>query len=241
MDSSVGIDSIIIWNEYVYLEDDFIESIRYLPLVPAHYEVWSTHFADLIIRIGSVFDSFLKRAIFCELLDDVDGIGQCREKYNSNKIINIKDYQHIFESFYDLSSKDVYNLHTFEPVTPFSEWVNDVGSLGWWKAYTKLKHDRFVNKEVATLEKTLNALGGLFLLNIVHSETAPTLVDYGIIKSNYAKQCLKNICSGKEIPSEHETIYAKTNLFGYVFDLGKRKIAAEDKKYILSPSYLGYG
>ena len=241
MDSSVDIDSIIIWNEYVYLEDDFIESIRYLPLVPAHYEVWSEHFADLIIRIGSVFDSFLKRAIFCELLDNVDGIGQCREKYNSNRIINIKDYQHIFEPFYDLSSKDVYNLHTFEPVTPFSEWVNDVGSLGWWKAYTKLKHDRFVNKEVATLEKTLNALGGLFLLNVLHLETAPNLVDYYIIKSNYSKQCLKNIVTGKEISNGIEPIYAKTKLFGYVFNSEKRDISAEYKRHILSPSYLGYG
>ena len=241
MDSSVDIDSIIIWNEYVYLEDDFIESIRYLPLVPAHYEVWSAHFADLIIRIGSVFDSFLKRAIFCESLDNVDHIEKCREKYKSKEMINIVDYYKIFEPFYILSSKDVHNLHTFETVTPFSKWVNDYEPLGWWKAYTDLKHDRFVNKEVATLEKTLNALGGLFLLNVLHSETAPTLVDYDIIKSNYAKQYLKNIVSGNEIPSGYETIYAKTKLFGYVFDLEKRKIAAEDKKYILSPSYPGYG
>lgn len=240
MDSSVDIDSIIIWNEYVYLEDDFIESIRYLPLVPAHYEVWSAHFADLIIRIGSVFDSFLKRAIFCELLDDVDHVKECRERYKPKKEgirtknINIVDYYKIFEQFYDLSSKDVHNLHTFETVTPFSEWINDYKPLGWWGAYTDLKHDRFANKEVATLGKTLDALGGLFLLNVLHSETALNLVDYDIIKSHYSKECLKKIVTGEEMYNEIEPIYAKTKLFGYILNSDKREISAEYAKSVLS-------
>ena len=247
MDSSVDIDSIIIWNEYVYLEDDFIECIRYLPLVPACYKVWSAHFADLIIRIGSVFDSFFKRAIFCESLDDVDHVKECRERYKlkkegkRTKNIDIRDYYEIFEQLYNLSSKDVHNLHTFETVTPFSEWIDNYESLEWWDAYNDLKHDRFANKKVATLGKTLNALGGLFLLNILHLDTAPNLVDYGIIKSNYSKQCLKNIVTGKEVSNGIEPIYAKTKLFGHIFDSEKREISAEYKKHILSPSYLGYG
>lgn len=235
------IDPIFIWNEYVYLEDDFVESIRYLPLVPEHYEVWSAHFADLIIRIGSVFDSFLKRAIFCELLTDEDGIEQCREKYRSGKNITIKDYYDIFEQIYNLSSKNVYDIFAFETVTPFSSWANNYDSLGWWKAYTKLKHDRFANKEVATLEATLNALGGLFLLNVLYSETAPLLVDYGIIKGNYSREFLRKLLSEKQPIKELETIYAKTKLFGYVFELEDRDIDDSHKRYILSSSYPGYG
>ena len=237
MDSSV--DSIIIWNEYVYLEDDFIECIRYLPLVPTNYNVWSAHFADLIIRVGSVFDSFLKRAIFCESLDDVNHVKECREMYKlkkekkRTKNIDIRDYYTIFEQLYDLSSKDVHNLHTFETVTPFSEWIDNYESLEWWDAYNALKHDRFANKEVATLEKTLNALGGLFLLNVLHLETALNLVDYDIIKSNYSKEILKKIVIGEKMCNKIEPIYAKTKLFGYILYLDKRNISAEHAKSIL--------
>ena len=235
MNSSVEFDSLFIWNEYRYLEDDFLESVRYLPLVPEHYEVWSAHFADLLIRIGSVFDSFLKRAIFCESLNNIENIDDCRNKDLKN--IKITDYFNIFESTYNLSSKFLYELHESETITPFSNW-NEITytPLEWWKAYTSLKHDRFLNRKVATLKVTLDALGGLFLLNILHPETAFFLVDYNIIQSMFAKETIKDIISGKQRASL-EPVYAKSNLFGYVYDPANHQFTDEHKRSILSPSY----
>lgn len=238
MASNMDNNPSIIWNEYVYLEEDFIKCIRYLPLISENYNVWSAHFADLIIRIGSVFDSFLKRAIFCESLNDVDGIDECRKKYKNNKI-GIVDYHHIFEKYFKLSSQTLYEFSEFEIISPFSKWSGDYDCLEWWGAYTALKHDRFVNKEVATLEATINALGGLFLLNVLYSETGPILVDNGIIKSSYANEFLKDLVSGKQEIGGKVPIYAKTKLFGYVFELEMRPFSNEDKIYILSPSYHG--
>ncbi|MCD4731407.1 MAG: hypothetical protein K8R74_12450 [Bacteroidales bacterium] len=238
MDSSVEIDPIIFWNEYVYLEDDFLKSIRYLPVIPEHSKVWSAHFADLIIRIGSVFDSFLKRAIFCESLNDEDGINKYRDKYHTpKKSITMKDYKDIFSSLYELPSQKLYILHTPEIITPFSNWAIENESLGWWKAYTNLKHDRFVTREVATLEETLNALGGLFLFNILHPETASLLVDYNIIQSAYSKECLKTIIHGEQ-KAGLEPIYSKTKLFGYVYKHSSHSYDDDGhNRFILSPTY----
>ncbi len=79
----------------------------------------------------------------------------------------------------------------FNIYTPFLSW-NSKDSPDWWKAYNHIKHDRFQNKKEATLNVTINALSALFILNVIHLETMPVLVDYDIIKSNLAKG-MKNI------------------------------------------------
>ncbi len=239
MNANETLDPVSIWDEYTYLEQEFMNSLRYLPAVPAHYNVWSVHFADLLIRIGSVFDSFLKRTLFCSFLDENTVAIASREKYEDNKI-TIKDYYDIFESYYKLSSKTVFNLIASEPIVPFSEWGNnEYKPLEWWKAYTKLKHDRFVNKEVATLESTQNALGSLFLMNILNPEVNSLLVDYGLIRSLYAKKTIKELISKPEPIMGMEEIYMKTKLFGYIFE-NQRKHDNEQIWEILSPSYLEF-
>ncbi|SES66358.1 hypothetical protein SAMN04488587_0418 [Methanococcoides vulcani] len=238
MDYSVEIDPFFVWNEYRYLEDDFLKSVRYLPLVPEHYDVWSAHFADLLIRIGSVFDSFLKRAIFCESSDDIENIDNYRSKYSDNKI-NIIDYFDVFEPTYKLSSKVVYELHESESIEPFSNWNETYTRLDWWNAYTSLKHDRFVNREAATLEAILNALGGLFLLNVLNPETALFLVDYNVTKCVFDKSDVKKIIVGNKQTAL--PVYVKTKLFGYVYEPGGPQYPEEYIRTVLSPSYPGYG
>lgn len=239
MNANETLDPVSIWDEYTYLEQEFMNSLRYLPAVPAHYNVWSVHFADLLIRIGSIFDSFLKTTLFCSFLDENTVAIASREKYEDNKI-TIKDYYNIFESYYNLSSKTLFNLITSEPIVPFSEWGNnEYTSLGWWKAYTKLKHDRSANKEVATLESTQNALASLFLMNLLNPEINSLLVDYDLIRSLWSKESLKRLISKPEPIEGCEEIYAKTKLFGYVFET-QVKYDNPKKIEILSPSYLQF-
>lgn len=233
-----NIDSITIWHEYEYLEADFVKCVRYLPFIPENYNVWSPHFSDLIIRIGSVFDSFLKKALFCESLNSINDIETIRSK--KPRYINMADYHTVFNDLHHLFSKKIFNLYTFEPFIPFSEWKEINTTLEWWEAYRKLKHNRFENKEVATLKATFNALGALFLVIILHPETAEILVDFDIIHGNYDKKCIKNIISGKERQCDMVPIYAKTNLFGFVFDSEAYTLDDEYKKHMLSPSYPGY-
>lgn len=232
------LDPDLAWDEYKSLEEDVINYLRFVPLADEHDNVWSLHLGDLLIRIGSILDSFFRRAIFSHELDTATNINMHRT-INALKI-NMGTYREIFDSFYGLSSKKIYELRTFKSLTPFSNWSSNK-SPEWWEAYNNVKHDRFKNKKEATLKTTLNALGGLFLLNIIHLETMPALVDYNIIKSPYTKDSFKELLSKKEPLQGMEIVYAKTALFGYIFELKTRSFDEEKVESILSrSSYLHY-
>lgn len=69
----------------------------------------------------------------------------------------------------------------------------------------------------------------------------PVLVDYNIIKSTYAKEFFKKLLLGREpLLDNMEIVYAKTSLFGYVFELKERSFDETKVKRILSRSYPGY-
>lgn len=227
------LDPDLAWDEYRFLEENFLEYLRYVPLSNEHFNVWSLYLGDLLLRTCSIIDSFFKRAMFSSVLDSVNNIKLYRTYTGSQ--IKIGTYRLIFDSFYRLSSKKIYEIRTFNIYTPFLIW-NSEDSPDWWKAYNHIKHDRFKNKKEATLNVTINALSALFILNVIHLETMPVLVDYDIIKSNLAKGAIKSLLEMKEPLKRLDTIYAKTKLFGYVFDSGYEP----DYEHILSRSYHGY-
>ena len=229
-----SLDPDLAWDEYKLLEENFIEYLRYVPLTSEHFKVWSLNLGDILIRTCSIIDSFFKRAMFCSELNSVKRIGWYRSL--DGKQINMGTHRDIFEDFYGLSSKKIIEIRKSNAFIPFSKW-NSKKSPEWWDAYNLVKHDRFYCKKKATLEATTNALSALFILNVIHLETMPLLVDYDIIKSNLAKGYLKSILSKKEPLDGIETVYAKTKLFGYVF----KSIKSEpDVEWILSRSYPDY-
>lgn len=228
------LDPDLAWDEYKFLEEDFVKYLRYVPLTNEHKDVWSLYLGDLLIRIGSISDSFFRRAIYSSVLDNATEIRRYRALDDLK--INMRVYRELYEPFYQLSSKKIYELRTFGQLNPFSSWSSN-DSPYWWKNYNHVKHDRFKNKKEATLKSVLEALSGLFILNVLHLETMQVLIDYDIINSGLAKGYLKSVLSKKEPLEEIETVYAKTKLFGYVFESTKHK---PDVKWILSRSYPGY-
>lgn len=149
----------LVWEVYLLLEDEFINYIRYVPIVPNHNNVWSYPLASILNNVGSCIDLFFKNAIDCQSLDGKNNIQTIRDKSKKN----MKDYRSLFDEEYQLSKKTIFNLQNFSSHCPFYKWGNKQ-TPPWWKNYTDIKHDRFRNKEKATLSLTLDALGGLFLL-----------------------------------------------------------------------------
>ena len=98
-------------------------------------------------------------------------------------------------------------------------------------------------KKEATLKVTLEALSALFILNVLHLETMPILVDYEVLKSRYTKESTKEIIREtmfyEELPYIHEVVFGKTNLFGYVFIFNDdyETYYEEKCKQVLSPSF----
>lgn len=229
------LDPDLAWDEYKILEEDFIEYLRYVPFTTEHENVWSLYLGDLLIRIGSILDSFFRRAIDSDVLDSANSINTYRNL--DDRDINFGTYRKLYDSFYKLSSKKIYEHRSFEKFVPFSKWSSGKAP-DWWDNYNHVKHDRFENKKEATLKSVLEALSGLFIINVIHLETMPVLVDYDVIRSGgYNKEYLKKILMDKEPLEGLNTIYAKSKLFGYVFELEKH---VPDAERVLSRSYLGY-
>lgn len=228
----------LVWEVYLSLEEEFINYIKYVPLVPNHYSIWSHPLANLLNNVGSCVDSFLKNAIYCESLNDIDEIQSVRDNRQKQ---NMKYYRQIFDGKYHLSDKKIFELQTLSPLSPFVNWKQETMPI-WWKDYTEIKHDRFRNKERATLNSTLESLGGLFLLFLNHKETLNILIDRDVvIRSGHPKPYSRSILAqGEPIQELCNQFYAKTSLFGYVFEDKFRQLDDEERKRILSPAYPGY-
>jgi len=228
----------IVWEMYQSLEKEFLSYLDYVPLTPQHYEIWSYPLVNLFNNIGSSVDSFFKNAIFCDSLNDYPEIDQLRSRSRHS----MEKYREIFETRYKISSTQIIELRTFSSIYPFKDW-SDNRTPDWWSRYTEIKHDRFRNKERATLKATIDALAGLFLLFLTHKESLSTLIDYNFMHTQLTRDCYKPVLL-QGAPFKNlgpHRIFFKTALFGYVFVNSEFPIEDCDKVRILSPGYQGYG
>lgn len=225
------------WEEYTAIEEKFTDFLKHVPLASEHFNVWSLYLGDILIQVGSILDSYFRNILYSPVLDSAPNIKSIRRKDLTD--ITMKDFREVFEPFYQLSEKNIFVLRTREKIKPFLEWSSGRAPQ-WWDSYNEVKHDRFKNKKEATLKTVLDSIAGLFLLNIMHVEERPILVDLGVIKSSYAKGFLKGILRNPEpIGGYGAIIYAKSKEFGYVFQLKDRDLENEWER-ILSPSFPGY-
>ena len=205
------------WTSYTTVEDDFINYLDYVPWTHDHRKVWSPKLANLLLNAGSLIGSIFKSYSNSPTLDLVEDIDKIRGKKPS-----INDFQKVYEKVYSFSNREVYLLSTEEKLTPWSNWQKQDTPPIWWTAYNKVKHDRFKNITEATLENTLNALSGLFLMCALLKEFRPYLVDIGIIK--WAQRLVVHSGDLKQLLEENEPIkdafnpiIAQSKIFGYVF------------------------
>ena len=236
----------LLWVEdYLQREKEFIDFIKYVPPSKNQKSVWSLKLANQLILIGSSIDSFFKQALpyylnesinskYANKWSNVQSINDELElfnrlkfsnnKNNNKKIkkLNMGDFRDLFEEYYNqLSKHAVYLLITREKIVPFKEWSSG-GSLSWWNAYTDLKHNRFKNREQATVENVLNSLAALFLLNVYYHPNRKFLAEKGVFESinGLTFHSLLPILEKNRITrftSAHRPI-AKTKIFGYILD-----------------------
>lgn len=229
------------WGEYQLIEEDFLRYLRYVPLVEAHENVWSASLGSILLNIGSLIDSFFKNISYEKSTTDVKNIENIRKKDRDH--LNMGDYRSVYEACCSLSEKKIFELRNLCPINPFLNWGSDI-SPKWWKAYTDLKHDRFQNIEKGTLINVLEALGGLFLLNVMFRETISVLINNDIIRGgSFPKGTLEDYFYQTEpwqplpIPNP---IFAKTNLFGYVYETENRHRDEDEIKWIFLHHSLEY-
>ena len=205
----------LLWEEdYLQREKEFTDFIKYVPPSENQKSVWSLKLANQLILIGSSIDSFFKQSM--------PFYKHSNKKNNNKKFkkLNLGDFRDLFEGYYNqLSKHAVYLLVTREKIVPFEEWGSG-GGLNWWDAYTNLKHNRFKNRELATVENVLNALAALFLLNVYYHPNRKFLAEKGLIETFYGipLRSLLSILEKKRITrfTSSQKPIVKTNLFAYI-------------------------
>jgi len=168
-----------VWFLYLKLEREFIETTSYVALETVHENVWSEKFGELLIRIGSSVGSFFNLVASSKSLDKERTVTKLRKRMEKESP-SITDFRKAFNPVFQLSSVEVeasYGLTYYGELQPFKGFERKAPN--WWEAHNKLKHEFFEKlEERATLQNTINALAGLFILNILHKESQRYLVRY---------------------------------------------------------------
>ena len=141
------------WQYYLMLEKQFANTLQYVDLDTNNFSTFSNQYANLLQAIGSELDSFFK--VYCS--------------YNPDDRKSISDYAtFVLSDFPSVLTQEVEIINYDITIKPFDGWdaTRAKQSLPWWESFDKIKHSRTANKSDASLEKVLNALGGLFIIEM---------------------------------------------------------------------------
>ena len=212
------------WRDFLDFEAEFREALAYVPLRESHLQVWSHKFGKILDQVGSAVDSFLWVAA------KEGGLFRDNALRDKEKL-NIVDYCQILEPVYHLSTAQVIAYDGpahYGPFTPFEAFGKMLASEQkiewWWKAYQSYKHNRYSESAEATLSNTLQALAGLFLLNVLHKENQRWLIEKEVIARQnpmgYVMLALN--LSGSRFGSTLPNVRARRELFVHEFRFDRK-------------------
>lgn len=165
------------WQYYLMLEKQFIDTLQYVDLDSNNFSTFSNQYANLLQAIGSELDSLFK--VYCS--------------FNPNEHKSISDYAtFVLTDFPSILTQEIEIINYNIKIKPFDGWNANRAkqSLPWWESFDKIKHSRATNKSDASLKKVLNALGGLF-----------------IIEMKYLRKIVVGLDNQPEIPNELSALF----------------------------------
>jgi hypothetical protein len=212
------------WRDFLDLEGEFRQALAYVPLRPQHLTVWSHKLGKILDQAGSAVDSFFWVAV-------KEGELFKSNKLSNKKKLTILDYCKIVEPVYQLSTANVVARDgsvNHGPIAPFAVFGKMLTSKQktqwWWTAYQSYKHNRYSESAEATLDNTLQALAGLFLLNVLHKENQRWLVKEEVITWEFSMSpiMLTPHLLGSKFGSTLPEVRARSELFLHEFRVDKK-------------------
>lgn len=138
---------------YEMLESDFNNFMNYIELKPENYYITSNQSIKQLETVGDEFERICK--IICG--------------FNLENKKDIIDYSVVvFENIKDISKTKVIVENPSNIVLePFKGWCEESPyNLFWWKSYVDIKNNRIKNFKQGNLENLLNALAGLYFMDL---------------------------------------------------------------------------
>lgn len=134
------------------LEDDLIETGRYVEICEDNYDTYSTYFTRLLLAAASEVDVVAKML--------------CCQINPQGKYGNIEDYRRTITPKFPAIPSIVMGIQwTDIQVKPWSSWADSPPSNPeWWRAYNRVKHERHDNFKEANLRNALTAIAALYCL-----------------------------------------------------------------------------
>lgn len=151
------------WPYYLYLENSFLETTRFVHLSIDNYACYSYEYNSLLITISTEFENIIKilyktyghpmptrRICICDFFTAVRG--------NIFSPVNASTRP----MAYIIDRTDM----VFDPFASFCTGSQpSTSNQSWWKCYTDIKHWRIDKFNEANLENVLNALAAVFILD----------------------------------------------------------------------------
>ncbi|MGD1157930.1 MAG: hypothetical protein ABSA41_19190 [Terriglobia bacterium] len=141
------------WNYLLAIERDLAELSRYVEFDKKNFGCFSIEIARILLSCGAEVDVVCKRV--------------CREINPKSAADNIHTYRtEIKPRFPGISEFQVLLQRFGLRLTPWDEWKKANGVPVWWTAYNRVKHERDSEYDKASVKNALNALAGLFVMNL---------------------------------------------------------------------------
>ncbi|QSV46268.1 hypothetical protein [Geobacter benzoatilyticus] len=203
---STTVSAPLIISSYKFVEQLLAETLQVIPYCAEHENVWSPRLSTVLLEACSQLDSLWK--------------------FELNQDMPVENTQRTIVDYYQYFGRRVAGrwlvlwVDNGERIQPFEAWnsVADYSKesyqpLEWWRAYTDIKHDRYLNHSKATLKNAVNAVSALFI-SIAHSPAcAESLAQEGFIPSPSSYDM-----SAKELLADYSGVsgvVAETKLFSH--------------------------
>jgi len=146
---------------FLMIQEDVQKLFEYIEPADINLKTYSHRIHELLMRICIEVEANFKAILRENIYSPTSKQGKSipHEKWNINDYSKI-NISHRLDGY--IVELPLWNGKQSK-YQPFKEWENN-GSLSWYQAYNKCKHDRNENFELANLQNLLAAFAGLFAL-----------------------------------------------------------------------------
>jgi len=179
--------------------DEIRELRRYIHFCPENSAVYGDKISELIILMGTEIDSLFNHLVGGRQPDMHDYKAWLKKHHP--KIIKIKYFSYVYKE-----AKPIFQ--SLKPNTSYT----------WWKAYTKLKHNRYKNLKNANLDNLHDIQAAYYVICALSMKNNPSALKQ--LKDTYAVICYPEIIRNK-FTTHQSTLRSLSNISapGYFLDL----------------------